>query len=484
MLTTLCRWALPAFVSGMIAARLLAETPEADLNRLIRPYSPQRIVGLDIGETFVFKLKDGTERKIRVVSVEEHRDSVVKLMRRADVRVEIDGQPLDLVCMPYVMPTRTAGLRIQADTTSGWGNISKKVQLSIWDAADSIVDIKKFGNPLRELRMLSQGTQCYNEPVHLGLGDDDPAGQRFYHDYGFDQAGFEGREVVFSAVEGTIAKFWPSREDLCSVIVQDANGLNWEHGHLKSVEPDIVLNARVQRGQKLGILGKTGPSGNFAHTHLGTYLTMADLESDNRDTRLNLYPWLVFAYRQSHGDELVAVARPHQILLTGEKASFDGSNSWDCSARKIVEYRWVFPDTETVKKPRAEKVFDKPGAYVVALWLKDDKGFEDVDFCQVKVYSRLNPEKAMPHIFMTYYPTRDIQPDQTVIFRFWYQGDGGGPVQVEFDDGTRVTDYQSYTELRHAFKTPGVHVVTAHCEADGKPITQKLKVIVQPSRKP
>ena len=221
---------------------------------------------------------------------------------------------------------------------------------------------------------------------------------------------------------------------------------------------------------------------DFSHTHLGTYLTIKDLETDNRDTRLNLYPWLMEAYHQWHPDELIAVARPHHILLAGEKAAFDGSNSVDCSLRKIVEYRWVFPDGQTAKQPKAAKTFDKPGAHVVALWVKDDKGFEDVDFCQVKVYSRPNPEKAMPHLFMTYYPTRDLKPDQSVFFRFWFQGNGGGSIQVDFDDGAQVSDYKSYTELEHAFTTPGIHVVTARCEADGKPITQKLKVIVRSSR--
>lgn len=69
---------------------------------------------------------------LRLVSVQEHRDSVNRLVRRADVQVEIDGRPLDLVCGPYVMPTETAGLRIQADTTSAWPKKPpKRVQLSL-----------------------------------------------------------------------------------------------------------------------------------------------------------------------------------------------------------------------------------------------------------------------------------------------------------------------------------------------------------------
>jgi murein DD-endopeptidase MepM/ murein hydrolase activator NlpD len=463
---------------GIVAIRTRAETPEAELNRLIRPYSTQQIVGLDVNETFTFKLKNGAGRVIRVISVQEQRDSVINLLRRAEVRVEIDGQPLDLVCMPYIMPTQTAGLRLQADTTSGWGNISKRVQLSVWDAADPIVDTKRFSFPLRNYRLLSHGTQAYNEPVHLGAGDGDPGGQRFYHDYGFDTAGFEGRDEVVSAIQGKLVRFWPSREDLCSVIVQDSNGLNWEFGHLKSVEPGIVLNVPVAQGQKIGLLGRTGPSGNFAHLHLGTYLSMQDLQADNRDTRLNLYPWLVTAYQAQHPQGLFAVARPHHAALTGENVAFDGSNSLVWGGAKIIEHRWVFPDGAIVRQAKAERAFDKPGAYVVALWVKDDRGAEDVDFCQVKVFSKENTEQAMPHIFMTYAPTQDIRPDRPVTFRFWFQGSGGAPITVAFDDGTQVSDYKSYAELPHSFKQPGIHIVTASCEADGKPIMQKQKVVV------
>jgi hypothetical protein len=478
------------FIAFLAAAVLLptlacgTETPDIELARCIKPYSSQQIVWLDKNETYPFTLKDGSLRNIRLLSVREHRDTVVNLMRRAEVHLEIDGRPLDLVCEPYQMPVETAGLRIQADTTAGWGNIPKRVQLSIWDARDPIVDVKKFVYPIRNHLLFSHGTQAYNEPVHLGAGDDDPAGQRFYHDYGFDTAGYEGREDVRSAVEGKVVLFWPSREDLCSVVVQDRSGLNWEFAHLKSVEPEIVMNARVARGQKIGVLGKSGPSGNFSHLHLGTYLTMHDLETDHRNTRLNLYPWLVTAYRAQHPKALFAVARPHHIALSGEKVVLDGSHSLSWGDGKIVSYRWILPDGQTVNNVRTETSFDRPGAYVAELRVQDDRGAEDVDFCQIKVFTKGNPEQHIPHIFMSYVPTEDIRPGQPVRFRFWLQGRGGGPIRVDFDDGTHLDNYQPYTEFEHRFQTPGLHIVTARCEADGKPIMQKLKVVVDLERLP
>ena len=466
---------------GIAAGGLDAAAPETGTAGPLRAYSTQQAIGLDVDEKATVKLKSGAERVIRLVSVQEHRDSVIRLMRRADVRVEIDGRPLDLVCEPYVMPTEAAGLRLLVDSTSGWGNIPKQVQISVWDAADPLVDTKRFAFPLRRFRMFSQGTQAYGEPVHLGATDGDPGGNRFYHDYGFDTAGFEGREEVVSAIKGTVVRFWPSREDLCSVLVQDDQGVVWEYGHLSAAAPEMVLNGPVAQGQKIGLLGRTGPSGNFSHLHLGCYLSRNDLDADRANRRLNLYPWLMTAYQAQHPKGFFAVARPHHAALVGEKVVFDGSHSLAWGGSRIVEWRWVFPDGQTVREVKAEKTFDRPGAYVAALWVKDDQGAEDVDFCQTKVFSKPNPEKALPHVFMTYSPTQDIRPDQPVTFRFWFQGSGETPIQVDFDDGTHVADYQSYAELPHRFKTPGIHVVTAQCEVGGKPIMQKTKVVVTPA---
>jgi hypothetical protein len=62
---------------------------------------------------------------IKLLDVREQRDSIINLMIRAEVRVEIDGSPLALVCEPYTMPSETAGLRILVDSTTGWGNVTK-----------------------------------------------------------------------------------------------------------------------------------------------------------------------------------------------------------------------------------------------------------------------------------------------------------------------------------------------------------------------
>ncbi|MHC4404202.1 MAG: PKD domain-containing protein [Planctomycetota bacterium] len=456
------------------------ENETAALNRLVRRYSQQQIVCLDVDETHSFRMQDGSERVIRLVSAREIRDSVIGLLRRAEVEVQIDGRPLRLVCAPYVMPTETSGLRIQADTTSGWSPTGKRVQLSVWDAADPIVDTDRFAFPIRDFLLFSHGTQGYNEAVHLGLRDGDPGGQRFCHDYGFDLAGYEGREVITSSTDGTVVRVGTRSDRPGSVVVRDDSGFWWHYGHLDSVLPSVRKGQPIGRGEAIGTLGKTGPSGNFSHLHLGTYLSEADALGGESNRRLNLYPWLVAAYQNRHGRGLFAVARPHHTAVTGEKVVLDGSHSlaWDA---QITAFQWRLPDGTVVENSRAETVFDTPGAYVATLWAKDDRGREDVDFCKVKVFSRRAPEKSIPTIFMTYSPTQNVAVGRPVLFRLWLQAKDAAPIRVDFGDGTVIEEYVSFSEVSHAFRTPGIHVVTARATVEGKPISQRQKVVVRGS---
>jgi murein DD-endopeptidase MepM/ murein hydrolase activator NlpD len=466
------------------AARSRCALSDEALNRLVTAYSAQRVMGINVGESYTFQLRSGGRRVVKLVAVREHRDSVVKLMRRADVQVEIDGKPLALVCEPYTMPTETAGLRVLADSTAGWENVPKAVQFSLWDVADPIVDTNRFGFPLSHYRLFSHPTQCYNEPVHIGERDGDPAGQRFYHDYGFDVVGYEGNEDVVSATEGKVALFWPDQQGPSSVVIQDTHGFYWSYAHLQSLAPGIVLGARVDKGQKIGALGKTGPSSNSSCCHLGSYVTDSPEKrpgAADKDRRLNLYPWYVAAYQAQHPKGLLAVARPHRVALTGEDIALEASHSLAWGGSRIVERRWVLPDGSTITNNQAHVTFAKPGAYVASLWVKDNEGNEDVDFCQIKVFSKSETEANMPHLFLSYTPTEGLRPRTPISVRLWFQGANGGSISLDFDDGARISDCQQYTELQHSFELPGVHILTAQCQAAGNSITAKLKVVVNPA---
>ncbi len=448
------------------------------LNRLIAKYSSQQIIGLDIGETHTFGTKDGSERMIRLVSVEEMRDSVIGLVRSADVELDVDGKRVRLVSAPYMLPTEVGGLKIQADTTSVWSQIPKRVQLSIWDAAAPLVRSDRFSFPIRDYQFFSHGTQGYNEVVHLGLRDGDPRGQRFYHDYGFDIAGYEGREVIISCTDGGVQQLHPPNGRPWSVLIQDKDGFIWDYGHLDSIPQNVKRGASIRRGDPLGVLGKTGPSGNFSHLHVGTYLSEADVGQGRSNRRLNLYPWLVTAYQLQYGVGPLAVARPHQTVVTGEEVRFDGSQSVPLDA-PITSYKWQLPDGSMVEDSIAEMAFDKPGTYIATLRVTDSKGGEDVDFCRVKVFTKDAVEKNMPTIFMTHSPTLNLSVGQTVSFRMWLQAREPSTIQVDFGDGTVIQDCASYSEIKHRFQTDGIHIVRASTTIAGKPIAQCQKLIVQ-----
>jgi hypothetical protein len=462
-----------ALVLLLVGALPVSAISAEKANRI--KYSTQTFVCLDVGETYVYKLKNASERRIRLQSVVETSDSVIGLTRLAEILVEIDGKPLTLVCEPYVMPTEVLGLRIQADTTNRWMDLPKRVQFSLWDASDPIVDTDLFVFPLAGYSLFSQGTQGYNEPVHWGDRDGDPAGQRFYHNYGFDMAGFEGRDEVVACADATVIGVYP---DVGTLLFEDDRGFVFEYGHMEKILPEIKDGLQVKRGRKLGLLGRRGGSGNFSHLHVGAYLSTEDLAAGRNFRNLNLYPWMMEAFRRSSGRTLFAVARPHHTVRTGETVRFDARRSLSYGS-KIKSFRWVFHDGTSVNAARAEKVYPRPGTYIAALWVTDEKGSRDVDFCKVKVYSRDKLEDVMPIFFLTHSPSRNVRAGQTVRFRGWPQGAQADAVRIDFGDGVVIQNYQPFSDVGHAFRTPGIHVVTATTTADGFSVTQKVKVIVE-----
>jgi murein DD-endopeptidase MepM/ murein hydrolase activator NlpD len=438
-------------------------------------YSTQRFVYLNPGESYTFRLRDGAEKRIFLVSVREYEDSVIHLTRRADVKIEIDGKPLELTCAPYCFPTEAEGIRIQADTTSAWLNIPERVQFSFWDASDPIVDTNLFCFPLPGYRLFSHGVQAYNEPVHLGHRDGDPEGQRFCHNYGVDLAGYECRQKVISCINGTAVQV-DSQEG--SMSIRDDRGFIINYGHLDSILPGIKVGSPIKQGQWVGMLGKRGASGNFSHLHIGAYLSESAMAMDRPNCNLNLYPWLVAAYQNERGTGLYAVAGPHKTALTGEKVIFDGSNSMAFKS-DITSFKWEFNDGTSVNVPTAEKVYDKPGCYMASLWVKDSHGDLDVDFCKVKVFSRSAPEKVIPAFFVTYYPSAEVYVDEPVNFRIWPQGMEVENIKVDFGDGTIIQDYRPYSAITHKFKEPRIYIITVTGTAEKLPVTQKVKIIVQ-----
>ena len=175
---------------------------------------------------------------------------------------------------------------------------------------------------------------------------------------------------------------------------------------------------------------------------------------------------------------MLAVARPFKSVLTGARLRFDSSA---CVAlpSSTLSYEWEFHDDTRATGPDAEKIYEKPGCYMAALWITDDQGNRDVDFCRVRVYSRSDPEHFIPTLFVTHAPSRGLRVDQPVHFRIWPQGKEVKPINLDFGDGRLVKDYTPYSAITHRFERPGIHIVSATGRAGDLPVTQKVKVVVE-----
>jgi len=333
----------------------------------------------------------------------------------------------------------------------------------------------RFAFPLPGYRLFSQGTQGYSEPVHLGHRDGDPEGQRFHHDYGFDLAGFEGKDPIASCIDGTVVLADAAEGTLA---IEDDRGIVFHYGHLDTIVTKIRAGTKVSLGQSVGILGRKGASGNFSHLHVGLFLSTEHLRADRPCRAINLYPWLVEAYRRAAGVRLCAVARPHLAVRTGQVARFDGTRSMAFGS-SVTSWRWDFSGGASLRGDRVERLFDAPGTYSAALWVEDQRGLRDVDFATVRVYSKDKPEGVMPTLFLTYAPSGRVGVDQPVSFRLWPQGRSVDAIRIDFGDGRVVEQYEPFSTLSHRFKTPGIHIVTATGSAGGLPVTQQAKVVVE-----
>jgi hypothetical protein len=265
-----------------------------------------------------------------------------------------------------------------------------------------------------------------------------------------------------------------------TLIFQDDQGFLVEYGHLDSIDPAMRLGARVRPGQGAGVVGRKGASGNFSHLHVGTYLTRDDLDAGHNNRALNLYPWLVTAYLERSPSSLYAVARPHHTVRAGAPVQLDGSRSI-ATRSKIISHRWQFDDGIVVHGDHARRTFSRPGQYSAALWIEDDRGEVDVDFCKIRVFSADVSAPAIPALFVTCFPTRDVAVNGPVRFRIWPQGGEVRTVRVDFGDGARIDDYLPDVEVEHAFSREGIHVVTASASFNGIRVTRQIEVIVNPA---
>jgi len=445
-----------------------------------------RVVDLNVGQKQQVTLATGKTVEVRLVDLKEHRDVIRGAVRRAEVTVEVNGKSTTIVSATYHLPKTIAGVQIDCPITKGyylntvqdsWG-LDKDARLRLWPADSPLVARGTFVYPVKQ-RWFASDTQMANVPVFVD-GGEIPTRRSIYYHSGLDIGGAEGMVEVVAATGGIVVATGEAvlpdyKDDLPfqnaydDVFVVDDRGWYYRYTHLKSIDAALAPGRMVKPGQRIGILGKEGGSGGWAHLH---FEIKARQPSGKWGTQAG-YAFLWNAYLREHRSALLAVARPHRMAFVGQEVELDGSRSY--SADKITAYDWTFWDGDTATGPMVKRAYDRPGTYSEVLKITDAQGRVDYDFAVVQVLDRKRLDRLPPTIHAAFSPTIGISPGDPVTFKVrtfrttdgrerWDFGDGSPPVHVRSDVRAKH-DPNGYAQTVHRFEKPGDYLV--HVERTG-----------------
>jgi len=441
-----------------------------------------RDVDLDVNETQEVTLADKTKVHLKLLNVDETRDSLRDAVRQALVKVELNGQSLVLTSATYHLPVTFGGVQIDCPITKGcvtnssegnaWG-LLKDARLRLWPGGSPWIEPGTFGYPLKQ-RWFASHTQMANEPSFVD-GGEAPNAKKIYYHYGLDSGGAEGMVDVFAAAAGRVISSGkeilpgyetsPAKPRYDVVYLLDDRGWYYRYSHLQAIDPAMRLGAQVTLGQQVGVLGKEGGSGGWSHLHF-------DITSRQQSGLWGIeegYAFLWEAYQREYAPKLIAVARPHRLVSTGDKIVLDGSKSWSASG-KIARYDWTFTDGTTASGPTVERSYAESGEHSEILKVTDARGEINYDFAIVLVIDKSAPDRLPPTIHPAFAPTMNIHPGEPVTFKVrsfrttfgnetWDFGDGSAKVTVKSDGNVEQHAKDGYAVTQHRFAKPGHYMV-------------------------
>ncbi len=440
-----------------------------------------RVVDIDVGATDRVQFADGKSATVKLLAINETRYQARSAIRDARAEVEINGSRATLSCGNYRLPVTVGGVQADCavtkayyqDTNQDHWALEKDARLRLWPAGPPFVPPGSLVYPVRQ-RWFASLTQMANEPCYVAAEESISSAKIYYHN-GLDIGGAEGLVDVIAATSGLVVGLGTAVIDQeednktihtsfnDTIWVQDERGWYHRYTHLYSYDPSVKLGGRVVMGQKIGTLGKEGSSGGWSHLH---YEIVAPQPSGKLGT-LEGYVFLWEAYRRQYKPSLIAVARPHQVVLVGEKATLDGSRSW--SESHLARYDWTFTDGEKASGSKVERSYSKAGTYSEILMITDDHGRIAYDFETVNVLDPKHPEQVPPSIQAAYFPTMGIAPGKPVTFKVRTFGTTDGQETWSFGDGSTATtksdgNVEKYAKdgfaiTTHAFQKPGDYIV-------------------------
>lgn len=444
-------------------------------------------VDLNIGETAEIKLSDGlTTASVKLIDLKERLDTVTQAVREATVTVEVNGERIDLISGTYHLPQKAGGVQIDCPVTKGynakgtpssWG-LDKDARLRLWPADAPWIELDTFGYPAKQ-KWFATDTQMANESVYVDGGEAPDKTSIYYHS-GLDIGGSEGEVEIVAATNGLVVSSksftlnehkedTPVSPRYDVVYLLDDRGWYYRYSHMQVIDDAIKPGVRVKRGDRIGLLGKEGGSGGWTHLHF----EIKSRQPSGKWGTQEGYAFLWQAYLDEHQPAAIAVARPHQLIWTGESVTLDASKSWAAADGRIASYEWTFEDGSTAKGAKVERSFDTPGRHSEILKVTTADGAAAYDFAVVIVYDREHPERHIDTVHPNYAPTLGIRAGDPVTFKVrsfipagsregnetWDFGDGSPAVEVQSDGNAEKLAPDGYAATIHSFAQAGDYIV-------------------------
>lgn len=466
----------------------------------------ETVVELNIGEIQKITLSNSSQVEIKLLNIMKETDPAVNALRRAIVKLQINGKMLILISGNYQLPVTFENIQIDAPVIkdyvvrsghNSWG-IQKDVRFRLWPKGAPWMTPGTFVYPIRQ-KLLASSTQMNNEPVYVDGGERPGSKTQYYH-YGLDFGGAEGcveaicaaDALVVSAAGQTLTdyKTQPVEPRYDVIYLLDGRGWFYRYSHLMRI--DVKPGQKVQKGDLLGILGKEGGSGGWSHLHFGILTNQTGLWGNHQ-----AWPYVWEAWINEKQPALTAVARPHRVGVIGQPLQLSGELSFSLK-NKNLDFEWILSNGEKKSGPTTQIVYSQPGYYSEILKVTDTDGNIAFDNTQVEIFDpktfsdRKNDRFLFPaSIHLAYAPTENIKTGSPITFKvrsFRTKrkgetidfGDGSKPVHLMSDGNTDQHNPNGYAVITHSFERPGIYIVRAdHKDQNGLTATSHVFVNVK-----
>ena len=481
---------LPVLVVIFISLTVFCENP-----RKTKPkdtMEPIRtVIDINIGEKRKVLLSNGEQISLELLALDSHRDPLCSSIRSASALVRVDKDTVTLGVANYNLPVAVGQVRIDCPVTrdfyhkslKNWWALENDARLRLWPIDSPFISPGTFAYPICQ-RWLASKSQMCSEPTFVDGGENPLLEDCAYH-APLDFGGAEGLDQVLSAVAGLVIiagdSSLPGYEELPfepgydNVVILDARGWYHRYWHLFSIEPEIAPGTWVDLSQPVGLLGKEGCSGGWAHLHYEIVNRKPSGRWGNEDG----YAYIWQAYIDQYKPELLAVARPHQLVPAGDTITLDGSKSWSSRGDEL-QHKWHFSDGTKAHGSSQKRSYDSPGNYQEILEITDRMGNRAYDFADVEVIDKNKTAELPLSIHAAFHPTFGITTGDTVTFmvrsfntlegsEVWDFGDGSPRVTVKSHESF-AWRYERFTSQGLASRKRELHpegyACTTHCFAE------------------